>query len=114
MKPVIEFNGAERTSPYEVKANYTLDGTPFAVNWNCIHPETGELGDYNLGVNVESDNEGVASLVSQAILEGESEIYLTVRDTFDSSDAADVPFAVELNSVSCYEIGNGYEDERPC
>lgn len=75
-----------------VKVTYELDGKEFTVEWNNIHPGTGETGDFDLMLNVESTDEDLIYRVQEAIREGETdsnpdlELYLDIRDTFDSSD----------------------------
>ena len=93
-KEVISFLKAKRISFNSVEATYTLDGNEFTVEWNNIHPGTGELGDYDLQLNTRSLNNDLAVRVDDAIREGETddnpdlELYLIVRDTFDSMDCA--------------------------
>ena len=88
----IEFIKAIRATDHSVKAVYAIDGTEFAVEWNNLHPETGEAGYYDLQVGTDSKNEDLACRVDEAIREGETdenpdlELYLFVRDTFDMSD----------------------------
>lgn len=88
----IKLAGARRTTINSVEVAYELDGTRFTVEWNNIHPGTGETGDFDLMLNVESTDEDLIYRVQEAIREGETdsnpdlELYLDIRDTFDSSD----------------------------
>lgn len=87
------FVKAQRVSVNSVKATYSLGGSEFTVEWNNIHPSTGEISDYDLQLNVKSSDYNLAQRVSDAIREGESDsnpdfdLYLEVRDTFDRMDA---------------------------
>lgn len=89
----IEFISAKRTSKHFVEATYTLDGTPFTVEWCNIHPETGEVCQYDLELCVECADEALADRIKDAISAGETDdnadidIYLFIRDKFDHSDA---------------------------
>lgn len=110
----ISFLSAERTTAHEVKASYTLNGIEFAALWNCIHGETGEVTDYDLS-DAEAQDSDLKHRVLTAIQEGENgqdgELYLFIKDTFDSSDAESTSYDAEINSVIAYEMGNGYEAE---
>lgn len=89
----IEFIKAKRLDKHSVEATYTIDGSPFTVEWNNIHPETGEVCQYDLQLGVEFEDETLAERVGAAILAGETDdnadidIYLFIRDKFDHGDA---------------------------
>lgn len=113
----IQFLNAKRISLNSVEATYSLDDTEFTVEWNNIHPGTGEVGDYDLQLNTKSLNADLASRVDDAIREGEIdsntdlELYLFIRDTFDRMDCAscETP-AFEINSEEEFDAdhyGNG-------
>ena len=88
----IKFLSAKRVSENSVEATYQLDESRFTVEWNNIHPETGELDGYDLQLDTTSSNQDLADRVNEAINEGESddnadlELYHFIRDTFDSAD----------------------------
>lgn len=90
------FIKAERKSPHCVEASYFLGKDEFTVEWNNIHPQTRVVGDYDLQTNVKSTSDDLAYRISQAILGGEaddnidSELYLTIRDSFSATDCADL------------------------
>lgn len=108
----IKFLEAKRTTPFEVKAKYSLGGEQFKVTWNCVHEETGDVGDYSLGVYVESANDVLSERVSNAIKDGEDGedgwLYLFVRDTYNSQDAQNESHTIEIKPVEVYEQGNGF------
>lgn len=89
----IEFISAKRTSKHSVEATYALDNTPFTVEWNNIHPGTGEVCDYDLQAGAECEDEALAERIEDAISAGETDdnadidIYLFIRDKFDRGDA---------------------------
>lgn len=89
----IKFINAKRTSKHSVEATYVLDGSPFTVEWNNIHPETGEVCQYDLQLGVKCADEALAERIEDAISAGETDdnvdidIYLCVRDMFDHGDA---------------------------
>ena len=89
----IEFIYARRLGKHFVEATYALDGTPFTVEWCNIHPETGEVCQYDLDLCVKCADEALAERIENAISAGETDdnadidIYLFVRDKFDHSDA---------------------------
>ncbi len=89
----IEFINAKRTSKHSVEATYALDGSLFTVEWNKIHPETGEVCQYDLQLRAECADEALAERIKDAISAGETDdnadidIYLFIRDKFDHSDA---------------------------
>ena len=61
----------------------------FVIEWNNIHPSTGEAGSYNLQIDCLSNSENLNSIVETAIRDGEVEgcdLYIELRDTFDSAD----------------------------
>ena len=86
---------AFRTTENEVKVLYTLDLSEFVVSWNNIHPETGEVVDYDLQYQVLANNENLIGLVENAIQGGETgdengELYCAIRDTFDMLDCKEL------------------------
>ena len=93
----IKFLSAKRVSENSVEATYQLDETEFTVEWNNIHPETGELDGYDLQLNTASLNQDLADRVDESIIVGETdsnpdlELYHFVRDTFDRADCLDLP-----------------------
>lgn len=97
--PVPVFIKAERKTFHSVEVSYSFGKDEFTVEWNGVHPGSGIVGGYNLQVNVKSTNDDLAYRISQAILGGEagdnidSEIYLTIRDSFNATDciACDTP-----------------------
>ena len=63
----------------------------FVVEWSNIHPETGNIENYDLQLNCLSGSEILNDIVKQAISDGEdSDLYLSIRDTFDSLDCEGV------------------------
>lgn len=89
----IQFISAKRTSKNSVEATYKLNDTTFEVEWNNIHPSTGETVRYDLQPSVKCPNEDLKNRIEDAILTGETDenididIYLFIRDRFDSLDA---------------------------
>lgn len=68
----------------------------FLIEWNRIHPETGETIDYDLQIYCLSESEELNEIVKNAIRSGESdensdlELYLNIRDSFDAGDCEDI------------------------
>lgn len=89
----IQFVSAKRTRPNSVEVTYDFDNTTFVVEWNNIHPSTGEVVRYDLQPSVQCANEDLKNRIEDAIKAGESDdnadidIYLFIRDRFDSLDA---------------------------
>jgi hypothetical protein len=98
-KNKIELVSTEAKSENSVLAKYKLSGSEFSVEWNNIHPGTGEILD-QFGLcdghgSVISDDVDLKIFIEEEISKGEdSDIYLSLRDTFDASDARDL--ALEL------------------
>ena len=86
---------ATRKSDNQVDVEYSVDGVSVTVEWNNIHPGTGEEAEYDLQLNTKSDDAELALRIDDAIREGETdenddiELYLAVRDTFDAMDCQD-------------------------
>ncbi len=114
MANLTTFVKAQRVSVNSVEAIYSLNGTEFTVEWNNIHPATGEITDYDLQLIVKSDDYDLAQRVSEAIRENETDsnpdldLYLEVRDTFDSMDAK----TKELNSSTFEEAKLFFENNK--
>ncbi len=108
MDTTIEFIKATRISDSAVDVDYKFDGQLFTVEWNNIHPESGEVGDYDLQINTRSSDEDLACRIDEAIKEGELdsnpdlEIYLYIRDTFDRMDC----FEMKEAALCHIEHGN--------
>lgn len=91
----LEFISAKRVSDVEVGATYELGGVPFTVVWTRMGAD-GQLHDfYCLDDTVGSPSRELIERVSNAISEGENgqddeELYLFIRDKFDSADAEDL------------------------
>lgn len=89
----IQFVSAKRTRPNSVEVTYDFDNTTFVVEWNNIHPTNGEVVRYDLQPSVQCANEDLKNRIEDAIKAGESDdnvdidIYLFIRDKFDSLDA---------------------------
>lgn len=89
----IQFISAKRTSKNSVEATYKINHTTFVVEWNNIHPSTGEVVRYDLQPSVKCADEDLKNRIEDAILTGETDdnadidIYLFIRDRFDSLDA---------------------------
>lgn len=90
----IQFVSVERKSLHSVEVTYKLGGsTSFTVEWNNIHPSTGEVEMYDLQLDVKCADESLKERIEDAIKAGESDdnvdidIYLFVRDEFDQHDA---------------------------
>lgn len=75
-----------------VRVTYSLNNEEFTVEWNNIHPSTGDIGEFDLQATCDADNQDLEDRVYNAILEGEDddnedlELYLAIRDTFDRHD----------------------------
>lgn len=89
----IQFVSVERKSIDSVEVTYKLNDTTFVVEWNNIHPSTGEMGRYDLQPSVQCTDENLKYRIEDAIKAGETDenididIYLFIRDRFDSLDA---------------------------
>lgn len=91
-----KFIKAFRTTENEVCAMYSNQSQEFVVFWNNIHPETGDVIDYDLQVKCLANNENLIEKVENAIKLGESddnqdvELYLAIRDTFDKTNCESI------------------------
>ena len=91
-----KFIKAFRTTENEVCAMYSHQSQELVVFWNNVHPETGDVGDYDLQIKCLANNENLVERVKDAISSGESdsnqdvELYLAIRDTFDKTDCESV------------------------
>lgn len=89
----IQFVSVERKSIDSVEVTYKLNDTTFVVEWNNIHPSTGEVVSYDLQPSVQCTDENLKYRIEDAIKAGETDenididIYLFIRDRFDSLDA---------------------------
>lgn len=89
----IQFVSVERKSIDSVEVTYKLNDTTFVVEWNNIHPSTGEVVRYDLQPSVQCTDENLKYRIEDAIKAGETDenididIYLFIRDRFDSLDA---------------------------
>ena len=92
----IKFLSAKRVSENSVEATYQLDESRFTVEWNNIHPETGEITEYDLQLDTKSTDQNLVDRVNAAINAGETdhadcELYLFIRDKFDYLNCLDLP-----------------------
>lgn len=68
----------------------------FLIEWNNIHPSTGDVGQYDLEISCMSNDEILNLIVEDTIQAGESDdnddcdLYIELRDTFDYSDCVEV------------------------
>ena len=96
----IKFVSTERQDENTVKATYSLDNVNFSVFWSNLCPQSGDV-DYSYGLMagfdaVESESHALYERVVNAIDLGEddknkdSELYLYIRDTFDSNDCENI------------------------
>jgi hypothetical protein len=96
----IHFLNAKRTTLHSVEATYSIsidniDNEKITVEWNNVHPGTGEICEYDLQIDTKSENKVLANRVDEAIREGETEnnpdldLYLALRDTFTGQDCKD-------------------------
>lgn len=89
----IQFVSVERKSIDSVEVTYKLNDTTFVVEWNNTCPSTGEVVRYDLQPSVQCANENLKYRIEDAIKAGETDenididIYLFIRDRFDSLDA---------------------------
>lgn len=111
MNEVIKFINAQRISLVEVRANYeSSTHGKFSVFWNCVHDGTGKvsLDSYDLKMNFETEDEEMYERLHQAVSGGEADnnseidLYLTIRDTFSSSDCED--FEINYNYFQITDI----------
>lgn len=89
----IQFVSVERKNQHGVEVTYKLNDTTFVVEWNNIHPSTGDAVRYDLQPSVQCTDENLKYRIEDAIKAGETDenididIYLFIRDRFDSLDA---------------------------
>ena len=90
----IQFIKATRIDHDSVEATYSLNETEFTVKW-CRLDHNGKIDRYDLDADCECSDSNLAIRVAEAIKEGETDenpdldLYLTVRDVFDSTDCED-------------------------
>lgn len=91
MEKIISLIKAFRINENAVKVLYyhNEQHREFLVEWNNIHPETGEVIEYDLQPTCMSSSDDFSERVNDAIKIGESDsnpdldLYLAIRDTFD-------------------------------
>ena len=83
---ILDFT-AQRTSENSVTTTLKTEIGSFSIIWSNIHAGDGSTMDsYDYDVQVESENESLAEIVSEALREGESDdneyidLYLAIRD----------------------------------
>lgn len=97
-KKIASLLKAFRVNENKVMALYFHNGRhqEFLIEWNRIHPETGEPIDYDLQIYCMSGSEELNEIVKNSIRLGESdenidiELYLNIRDSFDAGDCEDI------------------------
>jgi len=104
----IKFVNAQRINENEVHVTYQLNKVEFTVEWNNVHPETGDIDAFDLQLTVASSDDDLAYRVHESIRVGETdsnpdlELYLFVRDKFDRLDCESI--AKNSATVSTPEI----------
>ena len=89
MNNLIELLNAQRISQNEVKVSYKHNetGNVFSVFWNNIHEGTGDIVDYDLQIDCESDNKELEQKVIEAVTAREdSHLYLEIIERYNSND----------------------------
>ena len=94
---IMNYINAYRTGSNNVRVDYEIENKIVKVNWCNIDAGTGEeLSSYYLENIVECDDRELEIIIKDAIDAGEDdsneylELYLFIRDTFDSSHASDI------------------------
>lgn len=62
----------------------------FVIEWSNVHPETGNIENYDLQITCLSGSERLNEIVKDAIREGDSELYDLLNETFDRIDCEGV------------------------
>lgn len=99
----IKFVNAQRVNENEVHVTYRLNESEFTIEWNNVHPETGDLDAFDLQLTVTSTDDELAYRVHESIRVGETdsnpdlELYLFVRDKFDHLDCESIANSAALN-----------------
>jgi hypothetical protein len=105
---------ATRTSDVSVDVTYLLGKQEFTVEWNNIHPSTGEIGSYDLQIDCKSDNQDFNERVKECIRIGECgsnpdlDLYYELRDTFDALDCEDCEYPISILGHEYNEYVIGY------
>jgi hypothetical protein len=109
-----KFVKSTRNSDTSVQVAYLLDKQEFTVEWNNVHPSTGEIGSYDLQIDCESDNQDFNERVKECIRAGETDsnpdldLYLNLRDTFDAMDCEDCEYPIQILGHEYNEYVVGY------
>ncbi len=114
---MLKLQKAFRTSVNTVKVLYLHieRHQEFLVEWCNIHPSNGKICNYGLQLKVLSDSTEFCERIEKAIEEGEIDsnpdidLYLEIRDTFDSQDCEDFePSKPEIKNVEI--VDNAVKD----
>lgn len=87
---------AFRIDKYTVKCLYKHKELrqEFVIEWNNIHPGSGEIVDYDLQIDCLSGTETLNERIENAIREGEkgedADLYIELRDTFNANDCEEL------------------------
>lgn len=114
---ILRFIKAERKSLNEVVITYLHKkyNTKFKVNWSNIHQtELNKTDKYYLQLDCLSESIHVMIVVDNAIREGDTydddcNLYLELRDTFDSNDCESLKYDLDLFKLTDTQIF-AYED----
>lgn len=83
---ILEFS-AQRTSENSVTTTLKTEIGSFSIVWSNIHSGDGSTMDsYDYDVQVESENEELAEIVSEALKDAENDLYHAIRDECHSID----------------------------
>ena len=95
---VVKLIKAFRTGKHTIKCMYKyVDGQEFVISWSNIHEGSGNVIEYCLDENYcLAGDELIMEKIYSCMVEGESdtneniELYLAIRDTFNSNDCEEI------------------------
>lgn len=94
-RELIKFIAAFRIDENTVGVMYRHNNRliDFVIEWNNVHPETGEILDYDLQISCMSESEDFNAMICETIKNcenGDSGLYEELRDTFNAQECEEV------------------------
>lgn len=106
----MKFIKAERQTTNSVIATHEILGATVLIEWNNIHPGTGEVLEYDASIeDIITDNDELRERIEEAFHGGKDdsnddvEIYLHLRDSFDADAAEEMLFEGKIEYSCSYE-----------
>lgn len=109
MKETFKLISKKRLSWFEVEVTYAINNVLFSVFWTTIDEDGYISSCYYLEDKVESLDDDIKERVLKAIRYGDVynnsdlELYLFIRDKYNSEDAYNESHDIKINNISYYD-----------